>query len=144
MNKADCILRWHGSKRQLAPAIVKLFPRDYEKLIYVEPFCGGAAVYFVKRPSRSEVLNDLDGDLVNVLLTIKFHAHELIRCLRLVPNSRALFAEALDAGVNHGIWAVVWLGGMAGAARVPRASEREVRLERARERSHETPLARLS
>lgn len=100
MNKADCILRWHGSKRQLVPAIVKLFPPDYEKMVYVEAFCGGAAVYFVKHPSRSEVLNDLDGDLVNVLLTIKFHPHELVRCLRLLPNSRALFAEALDAGAR--------------------------------------------
>jgi DNA adenine methylase len=100
VNKADCILRWHGSKRQLAPTIVKLFPRDYEKMVYVEPFCGSAAVFFAKRPSKLEVLNDLDEELVNFLMTVKLHPRELVHALRLVPNSRVLFAEMFDVGAR--------------------------------------------
>lgn len=92
----ESLLRWHGSKRLLAPTIVKLFPAGYEKMVYVEPFCGSAAVFWAKRPSKVEVLNDLNEELVNFLMTVKLHSRELARALRLLPNSRALFAQALD------------------------------------------------
>jgi len=96
MNKTEQLLRWHGSKRMLAPTIVKLFPAGYEKMVYVEPFCGSASVFWCKRPSKLEVLNDLDEGLVNFLMTVKLHPRELARTLRLIPNSRALFAAMLD------------------------------------------------
>lgn len=55
-----------GSKTYLAKQIISFFPSDYEKMNYVEPFCGSAAIYFSKKPSidRIEVLNDIDKDLV--------------------------------------------------------------------------------
>jgi DNA adenine methylase len=33
----------------------------------VEPFAGGAQVFFHKLPSEVEVLNDLDGEILNLL-----------------------------------------------------------------------------
>ena len=97
MNKAECLLKWHGSKRALAPAIVNLFPADYRDCLYVEPFCGSAAVFYVKQRSKTEVSNDINEDLVNFLVTVKWHAQELARCLRLIPNSRELFVRWIDA-----------------------------------------------
>jgi site-specific DNA-adenine methylase len=32
----------------------------------VEPFCGAAALYFMKKPAKVEVLNDISGELVNL------------------------------------------------------------------------------
>lgn len=96
MQKQEKLLRWHGSKRALAPTILKLFPEGFERMTYVEPFMGSAAVFFVKPPSRNEVLSDLDEELVNFLITVKLHSRELARTLALVPNSRRLFARFMD------------------------------------------------
>lgn len=50
-----------------------------------------------KKKSRYEVLNDLDEELVNFLMTVKLHPRELARTLKLIPNSRALFAKFMDS-----------------------------------------------
>jgi len=49
-----------GGKTYLAPKIVKMVPPH---TTYVEPFAGGAAVYFRKAPSNIEVLNDKDAEI---------------------------------------------------------------------------------
>lgn len=57
------IAPWFGSKRNLAPEIVKaLGPHS----AYWEPFCGSLAVLLAKEPSRSETVNDLNGDVTNL------------------------------------------------------------------------------
>jgi DNA adenine methylase len=33
--------------------------------IYCEPFSGGAAVFFAKSPSKAEIINDTNGELIN-------------------------------------------------------------------------------
>ncbi|WP_161802725.1 DNA adenine methylase, partial [Serratia sp. 506_PEND] len=45
---ASPIIPWVGGKRKLARQIVPLFPVH---TCYVEPFCGGAALFFMKPPS---------------------------------------------------------------------------------------------
>jgi DNA adenine methylase len=73
-------LKWHGGKHYLAPRIVALMPPH---LHYVEPFFGGGQVFFARDPADprlwwpeptkdgrlargvSEVINDLDRDLMN-------------------------------------------------------------------------------
>jgi DNA adenine methylase len=76
-----------GGKRRLARTITRLFPPHQT---YVEPFAGGAQVLFHKDPSRVEVLNDLDGDIVNFFRVCQAHADELIRWLRFAIASRWL------------------------------------------------------
>lgn len=49
------IIPWIGGKRRLAKRILPLFPHHE---CYVEPFAGGAALYFMKTPCEAEVLND--------------------------------------------------------------------------------------
>jgi DNA adenine methylase len=83
-------LAYIGGKRRLAPTLIKLFPRH---TTYVEALAGGAQVFFHKPPSRVEVLNDLDGDIVNFLRVCREHADELIRVMRFLVPSRRLFAE---------------------------------------------------
>jgi len=57
----------------------------------VEPFAGGAQVFFHKRPSEVEVLNDLDGEIVNLLRVCQWHHSELIRYLKYTVASRSWF-----------------------------------------------------
>jgi len=49
-----------GGKHYLAKKIVPLIP---EHETYVEPYAGGAAVYFYKEPVEKEVLNDKDKEI---------------------------------------------------------------------------------
>lgn len=70
-------LKWHGGKRYLASKIVALMPPrcknpnkpsddDPGYLHYVEPFAGGLSVLLANNPEGiSEVVNDINGDLIN-------------------------------------------------------------------------------
>jgi DNA adenine methylase len=61
-------LCYYGGKQQMAATILKLIP---EHDIYVEPFIGGAAIYFAKEPVRCEVINDTNGELINFYEIVK-------------------------------------------------------------------------
>lgn len=61
--------------------------------VYIEPFCGGAAVLAAKKPSEHEVLNDLDGDMVNLYRQVKYHADELVREMQWMIESRKDFMD---------------------------------------------------
>ena len=52
-----------GGKSKLAQRIVSKIPKHR---IFVEAFVGGGAVFFRKKPSEIEVVNDLDKDIYNV------------------------------------------------------------------------------
>jgi DNA adenine methylase len=59
-------LKTHGGKAYLAPRIVALFPPRDSYLHYVEPYAGGLSVLLANDPEgKSEVVNDLDGELTN-------------------------------------------------------------------------------
>ena len=62
--------------------------------VYVEPFCGGAAVLVAKKPSEHEVINDIDGDLINLYKQVKHHLPAVVKELRMMAESRQLFYEA--------------------------------------------------
>jgi len=81
-------LSYIGGKRALAKQIVASFP---EHTTYVEAFCGGAKVFFRKEPSKVEVLNDLDKELVNFFRVCQSHSEELIRYMRFSIASRTWF-----------------------------------------------------
>ncbi|MBN2161767.1 MAG: DNA adenine methylase [Pontiellaceae bacterium] len=81
-------LGYLGGKSRLAKRIVERIP---EHTCYVEPFCGGAWVYFTKPQSRVEILNDRDGELVNFWRVVKNHLPEFLRCIDLTLVSREQF-----------------------------------------------------
>jgi DNA adenine methylase len=81
-------LSYIGGKNRLASKIIPLFPLHQT---YVEPFAGGAQVFFHKKPSVVEILNDLNGDIVNFFRVCQNHYEELTRYLRYCLASRELF-----------------------------------------------------
>jgi|SRR5579872_158029 len=80
-------LSYIGGKNRLANKIISMLP---EHITYVEPFAGGAQVFFHKQPSSVEVLNDLDFDIVNFFRVCQWHYGELVRYLRYCLVSRTL------------------------------------------------------
>ncbi len=82
------IIPWIGGKRRLAKIILPLFP---EHTCYVEPFAGGAAMFFLKQPSAVEVLNDCNNDLVSLYRVLQHHLEEFIRHFKWALVSRQIY-----------------------------------------------------
>ena len=81
-------LSYIGGKNRLAKRVIEIFP---EHTTYVEAFAGGAQVFFRKEPSKVEVLNDLDGEIVNFYLVCQQHYEELLRYFKFAVVSRTWF-----------------------------------------------------
>ena len=87
------IVPWIGGKRRLAKHILPLFPAH---TCYVEPFCGAAALYFLKAPSKTEVINDINGELVNLYRVVKHHLEEFVRQFKWALVSRQIYKWLQD------------------------------------------------
>ncbi|MFY9561292.1 MAG: DNA adenine methylase [Terriglobales bacterium] len=81
-------LSYIGGKHRLAKRIIAILPKH---TTYVEAFAGGAQVFFHKEPSKVEVLNDLDGEIVNFFRVCQAHQEELLRYSRFLLVSRKWF-----------------------------------------------------
>lgn len=68
-----------GGKSRLKIRIINLFPKDYENMIYIEPFVGGGSVFFSKEPSKEEIINDIDKDLIEVYKGFKKYDFDKIK-----------------------------------------------------------------
>lgn len=85
---ASPIVPWIGGKRRLADRLIRLFPPH---TCYVEVFAGAAAVFFAKAPSEVEVLNDVNGDLINLYRVVQHHLEEFVHQFKWALTSREVF-----------------------------------------------------
>lgn len=105
-------ISYYGGKQKLASRIVSIIP---EHVLYCEPFIGGAAVFFAKTPSKVEVINDTNRELMNFYrvakedfvslekeIRISLHSRDLYRKASVIYNNPDMFGEIKRA------WAV-WL-----------------------------------
>ena len=76
------VIKYTGAKWNLSDWIIGNMPRHD---IYLEPFFGSGAVFFSKPPVRTEVINDLDGQVVNLFRVCRDRPKELVRALELTP-----------------------------------------------------------
>ncbi len=56
-------LKWVGGKGRLLNSLLPLLPANVDRMRHVEPFAGGAAMFFARNPERA-VLADVNHDLV--------------------------------------------------------------------------------
>lgn len=82
-------LSYLGGKSRLVRKIIPLLPSDH--LCYCEPFCGGGWILFGKEPSKCEVINDADGELVTFWRVVQTHLEEFLRYFKYAVTSRKLF-----------------------------------------------------
>ncbi|MBA4686331.1 MAG: DNA adenine methylase [Candidatus Galacturonibacter soehngenii] len=87
------VLKWPGAKWSLATKIVDIIP---EHKIYLEPFFGSGAVFFNKAPCNTEVLNDLDADIINLFKCIRDYPKELAALIELTPYAREEFKKSYN------------------------------------------------
>jgi len=85
---ANPIIPWIGGKRRLVELLLARFPPHK---CYVEVFAGGAAVFFQRHPADVEVLNDVNGELVNLYRVVRCHLEEFVRQFKWALSSRQVF-----------------------------------------------------
>ena len=88
---AKPLVPWIGGKRRLAKDILPVFP---EHTCYVEAFAGAAALFFMKPPAKVEVLNDVNGDMVNLYRVVQHHMEEFLRHFKWALTSREIYGWA--------------------------------------------------
>ncbi|APH22230.1 Dam family site-specific DNA-(adenine-N6)-methyltransferase [Clostridium botulinum] len=88
-----------GGKSILRKTIIEMIPKDH--ICYVEPFFGAGWVYFGKEPSKVEVINDIDKELVNLFKMIKYHAPEIERLLQYEFSGRDIFKEYKNYTIEY-------------------------------------------
>ena len=79
-----------GGKSRLRKTIIEMIP---DHTCYVELFLGAGWVFFGKEPSKVEVINDVDKELINLFRMIKYHAPEIERLLQYEFSGRDIFEE---------------------------------------------------
>jgi len=94
-HKVKPVITRPGGKSRMLKLLLPIINHIDHK-VYCEPFAGGAAVLLAKQPSYHEIINDIDGNVINLYRQIKHHRGEMIKSLKLLPSSRSLFTEHLD------------------------------------------------
>jgi DNA adenine methylase len=82
---------YYGGKQTLASIILGLIP---EHRLYCEPFLGGGAIYFAKKPSKVEIINDTNGELINFYEVLKHDYTSLEKEVSISLHSRKKHHQA--------------------------------------------------
>lgn len=90
-------ISYYGGKVNMLRNILPLIPVHR---LYVEPFCGGASVFWSKEPSYREVLNDINREVINFYRVIKTKFEELKTEIECTFSSRALYNDAREIYQN--------------------------------------------
>lgn len=89
------LIKIHGGKYYIKDWVINNFPKNYESMIYVEPFIGGGSILLNKKPSIKEVVNDIDKELINIYQTLITDPKELVNQLKTYNYNEETFEEAL-------------------------------------------------
>jgi DNA adenine methylase len=76
---------YFGSKHKIALPLIKYIPPHNA---WVDAFCGSAAVTFAKSPAQIEIINDINGEIVNFFRQLRINGSELCRKIALTPYAR--------------------------------------------------------
>jgi DNA adenine methylase len=77
------IIKWPGGKTQLLSKIKEMLPPWFDT--YYEPFLGGAAVLLDLNPTKA-VVNDINPELINMYLQVKYQPENVIKFLTSLDN----------------------------------------------------------
>lgn len=80
-------ISYYGGKQTLLRHILPIVP---EHATYTEAFVGGGALFFAKAPSELEVINDVNGNLINFYKVLKSDYPALKRLIDETLHSRKM------------------------------------------------------
>lgn len=85
-------ITYYGGKQALLKHLLPLVP---EHKIYCEPFFGGGALFFAKTPSEVEIVNDINGEVVNFFRVAQTKFPALQKEVQASLHSRKLYKDAM-------------------------------------------------
>jgi len=91
INPSKPAFGYYGAKQRISSFIINLLPPHNA---WVEVFCGSSAITLAKKPAPIEIINDLDGNIVNVFKQLRENGKELINLVELTPYAREEFENA--------------------------------------------------
>ena len=101
------IFKYWGGKQKICDWVIDHFPSGYEKMIYIEPFCGSGIVLLNKRPSKKEYLSDTDKALFYLYRAIRERSDELVKLLENTlysVNELNYACDLLSGRASHDDW----------------------------------------
>jgi len=96
--KLNAPFGYFGSKNKIAFKLCSELPPHY---CWVEAFCGSAALTLAKAPAAIEVINDIDGEIVNVFRQLRYSHKELCRLISLTPYAKQELKNARILNENN-------------------------------------------
>lgn len=99
MNSINSPFRYAGGKYYARKLILEHIPPHHT---YIEPFCGGASIFFAKDKVLHNWLNDIDDELINTLTIIRDQPDSLIEALKRSPEETGRIPLELIHTVNLG------------------------------------------
>lgn len=84
-------ITYYGGKQNMVRHILPIIP---DHILYCEPFAGGAAIFFAKKPSEVEILNDTNRELINFYRVIQNDFTSLEKEIKITLHSRDLHRKA--------------------------------------------------
>ncbi len=104
--KIGPFVKWAGGKTQLLERLEARIPDNYGK--YYEPFIGGGALLLDVQPERA-VINDINGQLLNVYRQLKIDAEAVIKAVGILDSEpcdkdrymavRKMYNEKIESGI---------------------------------------------
>jgi DNA adenine methylase len=91
--------RYAGGKFYARKLILEHIPHH---TYYIEPFAGGASIFFAKGKVEQNHLNDLDGELMNVYRIIRDRPDDLINFLLRKPDNESIVRIELIKNIEIG------------------------------------------
>lgn len=89
-------IRYPGGKRRLLRYIIPYLPlREAIRGKYIEPFVGGGAVFFALNPRRA-VLSDINKELIDLYLGIKYRPSEVWQIFSGFPTTKEGYYRVRD------------------------------------------------
>lgn len=85
-------ITYYGGKQSMLKEILPIIPSHR---IYVEPFFGGGAVFWAKPPSKTEIINDVNGNITNFYEVLKHDFFRLREKIEITLHSRDVYKKAL-------------------------------------------------
>lgn len=87
-----------GGKSRLVEILKPMIPQH---TCYVEAFAGGANLLFSRLPSKVEVLNDFDGNLINFYKVVRDDYEKFLKSFEFTLVSRQIFDEYKEKYKNN-------------------------------------------
>ena len=93
--KSKAAFSYFGSKYRLALSILKYLPPHNA---WVDALCGSAALTLAKSPAPIEIINDINGEIINFFEQLRKHPEKIYSMLDFTPYAREELKKARENG----------------------------------------------